>query len=433
MTTPAPPPVAADRRTRLPPPAVDALIAAAAVVAAVAALARPPGPPVTTGTVAVVAVLAAPLAWRRRSPAAVFWAVALLQGGYNVVEAAGVSVPDTDTPWLAIAPAVALYTVAAEGTRRQALTAGAATLALFLLAGSVLGTPGRGAAAGLLGGLPYVVPFALAWALGDANRVRRATAAGLAERAALADDRAALLAERAERLQAEQELRARRATLEERARIARELHDVAAHHLSLLMVQVEGARARARLTGHTEPNALDAAAASGRAAMTELHRLLGVLREDPDAGDVDLAPQPGLNRLGALLAEARAAGQPVELRTCGEPRSLPPGIDVSAYRIVQEALSNVRKHARDADGELAGAAVTVTWDHDQLRLSINDDGLAPADPPGPAGHGMIGLRERTALLGGTLRTGPGKDGGWLVEACLPLPQRAGASARAHVP
>ena len=211
----------------------------------------------------------------------------------------------------------------------------------------------------------------------------------------------------------------------ERARIARELHDVVAHHISMIAVQAESAR----LTVPDMPAAggqrLSAIGDTARAALTEMRRLLGVLREDTEDGQgtpAALRPQPGLRQLNDLLDEARdATGSGTRLILTGRPVSLDPGVELAAYRIVQEALTNCRRHA-------PGAAVDVTLEYrpTELRVLIRDDG--PGDSgaggdSGPAGHGLLGMRERAAAVGGRLRSGPSRSGGFLVEAVLPAGQR----------
>jgi signal transduction histidine kinase len=206
----------------------------------------------------------------------------------------------------------------------------------------------------------------------------------------------------------------------ERARIARELHDVVAHHISMVAVQAE----TARLTTPGMPAAgaqrLLAIGDTARAALTEMRRLLGVLREDAQAAipgqqGADRQPQPGLRQLNDLLDEARdASGTGTRLILRGSPATLDPGVELAAYRIVQEALTNARRHA-------PGAAVDVELDYadDALRLRIRDNGPGPPPTPLAGGHGLLGMRERAAAVGGELSTGPAAGGGFLVVASLP--------------
>jgi len=220
------------------------------------------------------------------------------------------------------------------------------------------------------------------------------------------------LATQTERTEAE---RARRAVLEERTRIARELHDVVAHHMSLIAVRAE--TAPYRITGLSEPARAEFGALSevAREALAEMRRLLGVLRHDQPAA---LAPQPQLADLPALIDAARRAGVSVELSAAPAVGRLPPGVGVCAYRIVQESLSNASQHA-------PGAAVTVSVGQEAgavlLRVANGPGGAAgpPEDGHGP-GHGLTGMRERVALLGGSLSAGPAPDGGFVVSAVLPV-------------
>jgi signal transduction histidine kinase len=215
--------------------------------------------------------------------------------------------------------------------------------------------------------------------------------------------------------------RAQRAVLEERTRIARELHDVVAHHLSLIAVQAE--TAPFRLGELPEPVSSEFASLSqvAREALTEMRRLLGVLRQDQPAG---LAPQPQLTDLPVLVDANRRAGVEIEFSVPGELSKVPAGVGVCAYRIVQESLSNASQHA-------PGAAVTVSVDHDaravQLRVA-NGPGVPAAKPSlerGRAhGHGLTGMRERVALLGGSLSAGPTAAGGFVVSVILPLGETA---------
>jgi signal transduction histidine kinase len=206
----------------------------------------------------------------------------------------------------------------------------------------------------------------------------------------------------------------------ERARISRELHDVVAHHISMVAVQAE----TARLTTPGMPAAgaqrLLAIGDTARAALTEMRRLLGVLREDAQAAipgqpGADRQPQPGLRQLNELLDGARdASGTGTRLILRGSPAALDPGVELAAYRIVQEALTNARRHA-------PGAAVDVELDYadDALRLRIRDNGPGPPPTPPAGGHGLLGMRERAAAVGGQLSTGPAAGGGFLVVASLP--------------
>ncbi len=199
----------------------------------------------------------------------------------------------------------------------------------------------------------------------------------------------------------------------ERARIARELHDVVAHHISMISVQAETARLAVPGMPDEGARRLLAIGDTARTALTEMRRLLGVLREDAGAGPAR-RPQPGLRQLLDLIDETRASGAAgVRLIVRGDVAALDPGLELAAYRIVQEALTNARRHA-------PGAAVDVEFDYaaDALRVTVRDNGPGPGG--GTAGHGLLGMRERAAAAGGDVRTGPGPVGGFLVEATLPL-------------
>jgi signal transduction histidine kinase len=214
-------------------------------------------------------------------------------------------------------------------------------------------------------------------------------------------------------LEREREEKVRIAAAEERARIARELHDVVAHSVSVMVVQVGAARGILDTEPETARDSLLSAERSGRQALAEMRRMLGILRQRAD-GD-GLAPQPGLARVDGLLERARAAGLEVELRTEGDPRPLPPGLDLAAYRIVQEGLTNAVKHAGPAS-----ARVVVRYGPDRLDIEVRDDGRGPVERSGDPGHGVVGMRERVALYGGTLDIGAAEGGGFAVRACLPL-------------
>jgi signal transduction histidine kinase len=211
-----------------------------------------------------------------------------------------------------------------------------------------------------------------------------------------------------ERNRAERE---RAAVLEERTRIARELHDIVAHDVSVMLVQAQAARRTAMTDPERARGAIAAVEETGREALGELRRLLGVLRRGDE--ELALAPQPSLTRLGALVDRIEAAGLPVELEVAGEERALAPGIDAAAFRIVQEALTNVVTHA-----DASRASVRVAYDAGAVELVVRDDG--PANGPVRDGAGIVGLRERVALYGGELRAGRERGSGFELRARLPL-------------
>ena len=236
------------------------------------------------------------------------------------------------------------------------------------------------------------------WLLGDLVHTRRREALRREE-------------ERDRSVQAREE-RLRAAAAEERRHVARELHDVVAHAVSVMVIQAGAARQVLRTAPDDAEGALLAVESTGREAMTELRRFLGALADDDEPGG--LAPQPGIGGLGTLLDRVREAGLPASLEVQGEPRSVPPSLDVAVYRIVQEALTNALRYARRA-----ATLVRLTWEPAQLRLEILDDGPG-TDAIAPSGRGLVGMRERASLVGGRLEAGPRIGGGYAVRAWLPL-------------
>jgi len=224
------------------------------------------------------------------------------------------------------------------------------------------------------------------------------------------------LRERAERLEREQELLADRSVADERLRIARELHDVVAHNVSLMVVQAQ-AIAATGAPNREQQSALSGMADLGREALSEMHRMLGVLRVQ-DAGAAEREPNPGVRDLERLIARTREAGLDVSLAVQGPPQELAPGVDLSVYRIVQEALTNVIRHAAAAH-----ALVTLAYSPEALEVTVLDDGIGPPSRinGSSGGHGLVGMRERVTLFGGQLETGPrGEGGGYRVHASLPV-------------
>jgi signal transduction histidine kinase len=350
----------------------------------------------------LLALQTVPIAWRRRDPMAVLFITGSAIMGYSVLGY------KSSNGYLGVF--VAFLTVAANEPRARA------TIAAAVTAGGILFSFACYAAFGSMEGwtanlTATFLSFGVAWLIGDNIRVRRAYTRQLEQRAA--------------ELEIEREEKAALAVSQERARIARELHDVVAHHVSVMVVQASGARRVLEKNPAAAPDALQAVEQSGRTALSEMRRMLEVLRTD-EAG---VGPQPGLDELDRLVGQVRDAGLPVELAVEGRPRELPGAMDLAAYRIVQEALTNTVKHAGQAS-----ARVVVRYEPESLLLEISDDGrgaaaplLAGADQGG--GQGLIGMRERVALYGGSLEAGPVFPGGYRVRAIFPLePPEQGSTA-----
>jgi signal transduction histidine kinase len=221
--------------------------------------------------------------------------------------------------------------------------------------------------------------------------------------------------ERATRFEQEQEEAAHRAVAEERQRIARELHDIIAHSVSVMTMQTGAVRRLLRPDQVRERESLLSVEETGRDAMSEMRRLVGLLKQE--AAAAEYSPQPGMQSVYALIATVREAGLPVDLAFEGEPHELAPGVDLTAFRVIQEALTNARKHA-----EPTRAWVRVRWAVDEVRIEVGNDGHTRGHGP-HTGFGHAGMRERLSLYGGGLETGPGPDGGYVVRAYLPF--RAG--------
>ena len=345
-------------------------------------------------TVLSCVVCAGSVAWRRFRPALAcvaacsgYVALAVISG----YDSAGVF------EWLPVG--LTFYTLGRWGVRSDVTP-----VVLGLFAGWLLGAvliyyvPTSGSVAGVLAlWASAIVPFAV-------GRVFAARSALIGE-----------LTTRAAQLEREQDLGARRAVVEERSRIARELHDIVAHCVSVMVVQTVGARTVAQQDLALARGALKVVESNRREALVELRRTVGVLRRDGDplAGSA----APGLSELGALVDRARAAGVPVELHVVGRRTELPAAIELVAYRVIQEALTNVIKHAGDAT-----ARVTVSYGDGELVLEVSDTGSTSAAGPAEigSGHGMPGMRERVRLCGGELRAGPRLGGGFEVRARIPL-------------
>jgi signal transduction histidine kinase len=260
--------------------------------------------------------------------------------------------------------------------------------------------PGARDQSGAWGSFTLGALVAASWVLGYALRTRRAYVAELRDRAA--------------RLEAAEGERAARAIVDERLRIARELHDVIGHSISLIAIQSEAAARSARSNPDAVPAYLSRISAASRQALAEMRGVLAVLRPDTDA---QLSPQPGLDQVGELVASLRAGGLRTRLEV--QPMHLPPGIALAVYRIVQESLTNILKHA----GTDAKADVTIVANEATVHVRVNDDGVGPRGRAPDTAHGIVGMRERVAVYGGTLRTGARPGGGFEVDASIPLPER----------
>jgi len=329
-----------------------------------------------------------PLGWRRRSPALVLVGVTLFQMGIELINASGPG-------WMGVL--IAGYTLGAYRSGRLLWRLGLALLLAvtgFVIAGVANGDVPWQAL------LSTPIIFGGAIVVGDNMRRRR--------------ERAAELVEAAERSERERSLLAQQHVQDERTRIARELHDVVAHSVSLMVIQTAAAR---RQLGN--PAKADAVLASvedtGRNAMQEMRRILGVLR-DPGSS-APLSPQPDLTSIEALAAAA--SDLPVKVRTAGDLAHLPPGVELSAYRIVQEALTNVRRHA----GSVQHVDVSMVRANGSLTVEVADDGRGAAAEATVAGYGLIGMRERVAAYEGDLVAGPRPGGGWRVRATFPMAAR----------
>ncbi|MFD0053528.1 sensor histidine kinase [Streptomyces sp. NPDC127168] len=377
---------------RLHPLAADGLIAAAlttvAVLLGTEAVAQG-WPALDPRAWSLVALLTLPLALRTRAPVTVClavhvcWALYVTLGYWPVVGSFG--------------PMLALYTVASLRPTRTAAACAALLAGVWVYAGVVAGAEAMASVVGQAVGFPLVL-----WRFGY---VARRTA------------------DLTRRLRAEQADRARREVAEERVRIARELHDVVAHHIAVINVQAGLARFVFHSDARTARTALDTVEGASGEALAELRRMLGLLRAEGVQG-ADGAPAPGLGQLDEMVTRVRAGGVRVELRTTGVPRPLPSGMQLCVYRVVQEALTNVLKHAPGAD-----ATVELAYRTGEVTVTVTDDGRTAGPREGAdsdtiaerGGHGLIGMRERAKLYGGTIVVGPRGEGGFGVLLTLPTP------------
>ena len=351
-----------------------------------------PGAPPTTLWIAIptVAVLVLPLLARRRFPFAA--------PAYYWLLAAAISFGDgVLLAFIGSLSIVGLASAFLLGNLKDPLKAGVGLI--IVLVGIVIvvyNIPGETAS-----DLVFIpLRFVVAWVAGYALRER-------AEQAEAAEERAA----QAER---EREAAARVAVAEERSRIARELHDIVAHAVSVMVLQVGAVRHKLPDALAADRDALRGVERAGRTALAEMRRLLAAMRREGD--EAELVPQPGLDGLDSLLAEIGRAGLPVELHVDGQPVPLPRGVDLSAYRIVQEGLTNALKHARANDAD-----VTVRYRPDELEIEVRDNGQGSVTSDG-LGHGLIGVRERVKIYGGKMSAGTASSGGFVLSTSLPLDQ-----------
>ena len=339
----------------------------------------------------VLAVFAwvVPLFWRRRYPFLAPVAVCVAIAATSFVDDR--LVQDNFVPWL-LGIAVA-FLFGSLSQPRQAVTG----LAILLGTGATvvhndpIGTGGDYIWISLSFCVSWAVGFGLSYQFREADEAR----------------------ERAERLEREREEQAQLAVAEERARIARELHDIVGHSVSVMTVQTAGVRSLLEPDQEREREALQVVEQTGREALAEMRRLVGVLRRPEEAPA--LAPQPSLEHLDKLVEQAREAGLPVELSVEGDPLELPAGVDLTAYRLVQEGLTNAIKHANARRAE-----VVVRYGDGHVDLTVTDDG--GGDGTGDSGgHGLVGMRERISVYGGELEAGPRPEGGYRLHARLPAP------------
>ncbi|AYC36378.1 Oxygen sensor histidine kinase NreB [Streptomyces griseorubiginosus] len=350
------------------------------------------------GMLALQAGLVLPLLWRRRRPMVAFGVIAAvfaLQWSLGVALRADVAL------------FVALYSMALHGRLRQLPWAGA------VMAGAVLLVALRvSSAVSVWDALFFLSSTATAaLTLGLMIRIRRAQLAGLRERAA--------------RLEIERDQRSRLATATERTRVAREMHDIVGHNLAVIITLADAGAYATDIAPERGKEALRLIGDTGRQALGELRRVLGVLRETGDraADGPELSPQPGIADIGALCATVRAAGLEVVYRTSGDVETLDDGVQLTVYRIVQEALTNTMKHA--VDDARVHLAVVLTGTRLSIRVKDTGPAVTPSGAPNEEGHGLVGMRERAALYGGTVTAGPTAGGGWRVEAVLDLTPRDG--------
>jgi signal transduction histidine kinase len=372
---------------------VDALIALLAIAGSlelvVARNAANDPPPDLWVSILLLWVLVAPIFFRRRFPfgaPAAYWVLAAAITFYD-----GLMIP-----FIGSLGVVGLATAFMLGNLRNGLKAGIGVAIVTVgIVTVVYNIPGETTTSNYVF---ITLRFVVAWLAGYALRER-------AEQAEAAEQRAA-------RAEQEREQAARVAVAEERARIARELHDIVAHAVSVMVLQVGAVRHKLPDTLTDDREALRGVERTGRTALTEMRRLLSAMRQDGD--DLELVPQPGLDGLEGLLDEVGRAGLPVGLQIDGQPFPLPRGIDLSAYRIVQEGLTNALKHAHASDAD-----VIVRYRPDALEIEVRDNGRGSTRSDG-RGHGLVGVRERVKIYGGVMSAGTSTEGGFVLNTRLPV-------------
>jgi signal transduction histidine kinase len=364
-----------------------------------------PGAPATSlwFSIPAVAVLVLPLFARRRFPFAAPTAYWLMATAFTFVD--GLLIP-----FIGSLGVVGLATAFLLGNLRDNRQAGTGlAVVLGSIAVVVANIPGPQSASVLV-----FVPlrFVVAWVAGYALRARSEQAEAAEMRARLAEREREAAEMRATLAEREREAAARIAVAEERARIARELHDIVAHAMSVMVLQVGAVRHKLPQTLEEDRDALGRVEQAGRTALAEMRRLLGAMRSDGEG--VELGPQPGLDVLDSLIEDVIRAGLPVRVHVEGEPFPLPRAIDLSAYRIVQEGLTNALKHAHASHAD-----VTVRYRPDKVELEVADDGKGAATSNG-LGHGLVGIRERVNIYGGEMSAGVAPAGGFILSARLPV-------------
>src|SRR5262245_45128055 len=364
-----------------------------------------PGAPTTSlwFSIPAVAVLVLPLFARRRFPFAA-------PAGYWLIAAALTFADGLLIPFIGSLGVVGLAAAFLLGNLRDDTKAG---IGLAIVLGSIVVVVANIPGAQSASDLAFIpLRFVVAWIAGYAMRQRAEQAEAAEMRATLAEREREAAQMRATLAEREREAAARIAVAEERARIARELHDIVAHAMSVMVLQIGAVRHELPQDLQEDRDALGRVEQAGRTALTEMRRLLGAMRSNGDG--VDLAPQPGLDALDSLVEDVSRAGLPVRLHVDGERWALPRAIDLSAYRIVQEGLTNALKHAHASRAE-----VTIRYRPDELELEVADDGRGRATTNGH-GHGLVGIRERVTIYGGEMSAGAAPAGGFILSARLPV-------------